>query len=44
MRKDGSVTIHHKNLQLLAIEIYKVIHGIAPKIMRDIIQIKDKKI
>ena len=28
LRKDGSVTIHHKNLQLLVTEIYKVIRGI----------------
>ena len=34
LRKDGSVTIHHKNLQLLVTEIYNVIHGIAPKIMK----------
>ena len=44
LRKDGSVTIHHKNLQLLATEIYKVIHGIAPKIMNEIIQVKESKI
>ena len=41
LRKDGSVTTHHKNLQILVIEIYKVIHGIAPKIMGEIIQIKN---
>ena len=44
LRKDGSVTIHHKNLQLLVTEIYKVIHGIAPKIMNEIIQVKESKI
>ena len=44
LRKDGSVTIHHKNLQLLVTEIYKVIHGISPKIMNEIIQVKESKI
>ena len=31
--KDKSVTIHHKNLQYLAIELYKVENGLAPNIM-----------
>ena len=44
LRKDGSVTVHYKNLQLLVIEIYKVINGIAPKIMGEVIQIKNSVI
>ena len=33
-QKDKSITIHQKNLQYLAIEIYKVKMGIAPKIVK----------
>ena len=33
---DKSVTIHHKNLQVLATELYKVRHGLAPELMNDI--------
>ena len=38
LNKDGSVTIHHKNLQVLATEIYKFINGFSPKIMGNIFQ------
>ena len=34
--KDGSVTIHHRNLQVLAVEMFKVIKGIAPTFMNEI--------
>ena len=30
--KDGSVSIHHQNLQKLAVEIFKVSRGLSPKI------------
>ena len=36
LRKDSSVTIHHRNLQLLAIEMYKSSRGIRPVFMNDI--------
>ena len=36
LNKDGSVTVHHRNLQLLAIEMFKVIKGVAPAFMTDI--------
>ena len=29
LTKDSSVTIHHRNIRALAIEIYKVIHGVS---------------
>ena len=35
---DKSVTIHHRNLQVLATELYKVHHGLAPELMNDIFQ------
>ena len=34
--KDGSVKIHHRNLQVLAIEMFKVIKGMSPTFMNDI--------
>ena len=33
---DKSVTIHCRNLQALATELYKVHHGLAPELMKDI--------
>ena len=31
-----TVTIHHKNLQVLAIELYKIHHGLASELVNDI--------
>ena len=39
LRKDNAVTIHEKNLQVLAIEMYKVKIGLAPTIMKEIFEI-----
>ena len=36
MDKDESVSIHHKNLRRLAIEMYKVYCGISPEILNDL--------
>ena len=36
LRKDGSVTVHHRNLHSFAIEMYKVLNGIGPVFMNDI--------
>ena len=36
LRKDGSVTVHHRNLHSLAIEMYKVLNGIGPVFMNEI--------
>ena len=33
---DKSVTIHYRNLQVLATELYKVHHGLAPELMNHI--------
>ena len=41
LNKDGSVLIHHKNLQALAIEIYKFLNDLSPKIMGEIFKRKD---
>ena len=39
--KDNSVTIHHKNLQVLATEIFKFIHGYLPRLMESIFKLND---
>ena len=39
LEKDKSVTIHSRNLQILATELYKVRNGLAPEIMNDVFQI-----
>ena len=39
LEKDGSFSNHHKNIQSLAIEIYKFLHGPSPDIMGEIIKL-----
>ena len=36
LKKDGSVRIHHRNVQKLGIEIYKAKNGLSPIMMHDI--------
>ena len=40
LQKDKSVSIHHRNIQLLATEVYKHKHGLSPPIMNDVFEIK----
>ena len=35
LKRDRSVSIHHKNPQILATEIYKMKYDLGPKIMKD---------
>ena len=41
--KDKSVSIHHKNIHALAIEMFKVYTKTSPEIMQDVFQIKDQR-
>ena len=41
LSKDKSVRVHHRNIQLLALEMYKVKAGIAPSFVSDIFKIRD---
>ena len=41
--RDNSVTIHVRNLQALAIELYKVVNDISPEIMKQVFSIKEAK-
>ena len=36
LRKDGSVTIHHRNIQKVGIEVYKAKNNLSPIIMKEI--------
>ena len=36
LNKDNSFTIHERNIQTLAIELYKVVNRISPEIMSDV--------
>ena len=36
LKKDNSVSIHHRNIQALATEMFKVKNNIAPEIMKEI--------
>ena len=41
LHKDGSYTIHERNIQTLAIELYKIINGISPAIMKKVLPLKE---
>ena len=38
LKKNGSVSIHHRNIQLLVTEMFKVKHNLCPEIMRSLFQ------
>ena len=38
--KDGSMTIHHRNIQYLSIETYKIYHGSDQRILGDMISVR----
>ena len=39
LKKDGAVTIHVRNIRKVAVEMYKVFHGIAPEVIMDLFRI-----
>ena len=39
--KDNSFTIHERNVQTLAIELYKVVNGLSPEIMKHVSPLKE---
>ena len=41
LRKDGSVTIHHRNIQTLAVEMFKVKNNLSPKIIQDLFKLRN---
>ena len=41
LERDKTFSIHHKNIQSLAIEIYKFVNGLSPKIMNSVFHLKE---
>ena len=41
LEKAGSVTIHHRNLQQLAIEVYKALNNLSSSLMSELFTVKD---
>ena len=44
LQRDGSVTIHERNIQALATEMFKVFNGISPSIIKDVFPLKESNI
>ena len=40
LKRDGSVITHHRNIQLVAIVMFKVKNGQCPEIMKDLFELK----
>ena len=40
LEKDSSFSFHYRNIQMLAIEIYKFLNGLSPQIMNEVFQNK----
>ena len=38
--KDRSITVHHRNLQILATEIHKILNGSSPEDVQNIFEMK----
>ena len=34
LETDNSVSVHHRNIQVLATELYKIVNGLSPEIMK----------
>ena len=35
LETDNSVSVHHRNIQFLATELYKIVNGLSPEIMKE---------
>ena len=41
LEKDNTVSVHQRNLQFLAIELYNVVNGISPDLMKEVFPLND---
>ena len=41
LEKDNTVSVYQRNLQFLAIELYKVVNGISPDLMKEVFPLND---
>ena len=41
LKLDGSVTVHDRNIQTMAIELFQVIKGLSPLIMNEVFQLTE---
>ena len=41
LKKDGSVTVHIRNIQKLAIEMFKVFKNLSPPIISDLFEVRE---
>ena len=39
LKKDRSFSVHHRNIQGLAVELYKFFHGLSPSIMKNVFRL-----
>ena len=37
LETDNSFSLHHRNMQILATKLYKIVNGLSPNIMKDVI-------
>ena len=44
LERDNSVSVYNRNIQCLAIELYKVFNGICPDIMKDVFPLSTSSI
>ena len=41
LQRDNTVSVHQHNLQFLATELYKVLNGLSPDLMKDVFPLND---
>ena len=43
LSRDGTVTVHERNIQILATELFNIVNGDAPDILKEVFPLKDSK-